>query len=67
VKIMLVSSVEAEAHLIFKNPALSTKKAGVTITKMNWLILFKEMIAVYFENNMKPINTLWTKCRVIDF
>jgi hypothetical protein len=25
---------------------------------MNWLMLFKQMISVYSENHMKPINTL---------
>jgi hypothetical protein len=26
-------------------------------TKTNWLMLFKEMIAVYSENHVRPINT----------
>jgi hypothetical protein len=28
-----------------------------TITKINWLMLFKEIIAVYSENHAKPRNT----------
>jgi hypothetical protein len=28
------------------------------ITETNWLILFKEIIAVYSENHTKPRNTL---------
>jgi hypothetical protein len=34
-----------------------------TITKNNWLTLFKEIIAVYSENREKPINT---KCSITD-
>jgi hypothetical protein len=30
----------------------------VSITKINWLTLFREIIAVYSENNTKHINTL---------
>jgi hypothetical protein len=29
-----------------------------TITKIKWLTLFKEIIAVYYENHTKPENTL---------
>jgi hypothetical protein len=36
----------------------SKKTQPVTITKINWLMLFKEIIPVYSENHMKPINTL---------
>jgi len=32
-----------------------------TITKINWLTLFKKIISVYAENYMKQINTI---CRV---
>jgi hypothetical protein len=31
---------------------------------MNWLMLFKEIIDVYTENNTKPINTNY---KVIDY
>jgi hypothetical protein len=34
-----------------------------TITKINWLMLFKEIIAVYSENHAKPIDT---KCIITD-
>jgi hypothetical protein len=50
--------------IIFKNPAPASKKTQLfTITKINWLTLFKEIIAVYTENRTKPINK---ECRVID-
>jgi hypothetical protein len=50
--------------IIFKNSVRTSKKTQLfTITKINWLMLFKETIAVYFDNHMKSINT---KCRVID-
>jgi hypothetical protein len=42
--------------IIFKNSVRTTKKTQhFTITKINWLMLFKEIIAVYAENHMKPI------------
>lgn len=36
----------------------STKTQCVSITEINWITLFKEMIAAYYENNMKLVNTL---------
>jgi hypothetical protein len=30
----------------------------VSITTINWLMMFKEIIAVYCENHTKPKNTL---------
>jgi hypothetical protein len=51
-------------QIVFKNSVHTTKKTQhFTITKINLLMLFKEMIPVYSENHMKPINTEW---RVID-
>jgi hypothetical protein len=45
--------------MIFKNSVRTAKKTQhFTITKINWLTLFKEIIAVYSENHMKPIDTL---------
>jgi hypothetical protein len=42
---------------IFKNSVRTAKKTQhFTITKINWLTLFKEIIAVYSENRTKPIN-----------
>jgi hypothetical protein len=32
------------------------------MTKISWLTLFKEIIAVYSEKYTKHINTLWAKC-----
>jgi hypothetical protein len=43
-----------------KNSARTAKKTQhFTITKINWLTLFKEIIAVYTENHRKPLQTLW--------
>jgi hypothetical protein len=51
-------------QIIFKNPVRATKKTPhFTITKIDWLTLFKEIIAVYSETHMNPRNT---KCRVTD-
>jgi hypothetical protein len=50
--------------MLFKNSVRTSKRTPhFTIKKINWLTLFKEIIAVYSENQAKPINT---KCRVID-
>jgi hypothetical protein len=44
--------------MAFKNSVnTSMKTPHVTITKINWLMLFKEIIPVYSENQTKPINT----------
>jgi len=48
--------------MLFKNSVRTSKRTPhFTITKINWLTLFKEIIAVYSENHMKHINT---KCSV---
>jgi hypothetical protein len=45
--------------MLFKNPVRTSKRTPhFTITKINWLTLFKEIIAVCSENNAKPINRL---------
>jgi hypothetical protein len=50
--------------LILKNSVRTAKKAlHFTVTKINWLTLFKEIIAVCNEKYTKPFST---KCRVID-
>jgi hypothetical protein len=44
--------------VLFKNSVRTSKRTPhFTITKINWLRLFKEVIAVYSENDTKPINT----------
>jgi len=48
--------------MLFKNSVRTSKRTPhFTITKINWLTLFKEIIAVYSESHTKFINT---KCRV---
>jgi hypothetical protein len=50
--------------MLFKNSVRTSKRTPhFTITKINWLTLFKEIIAVYSENDTKPINT---KCSITD-
>jgi hypothetical protein len=45
--------------MLFKNPVRTSKRTPhITITKINWLMLFEEIIAVYSENHTKRINTL---------
>jgi hypothetical protein len=50
--------------MLFKNSVRTSKRTPhFTITKINWLTLFKEIIAVYNENHTKPIST---KCNITD-
>jgi hypothetical protein len=50
--------------IIFKNSVCTSKKTQhFTITKINWLMLFEEIMPVYSENHTRPINT---KCTVSD-
>jgi hypothetical protein len=44
-------------YINLKNSVL-TSKGHITIAKINWLMLFTEIFAVYSEYHMKPINTL---------
>jgi hypothetical protein len=45
-------------YTTFRNSALTANKTqNFTITQINWLTLFKEIIAVYSENRAKYINT----------
>jgi hypothetical protein len=42
-------------YIIFKNSVRTSKRTPhFTITKINWLMLFKEIIVVYSENDTKP-------------
>jgi hypothetical protein len=44
--------------MLFKNPArTSMRTPRFTISKIKWLMLFKEIIAVYSENHTKSKNT----------
>jgi hypothetical protein len=50
--------------MLFKNSAHTSKRTpNFTITKINCLTLFKEIIDVYSENHAKLINT---KCSITD-
>jgi hypothetical protein len=43
---------------MYKNSVRTAKKTQhFTITKINWFMLFKEIIAVHSENHTKHINT----------
>jgi hypothetical protein len=51
--------------MLFKNSVRTSKRTPhFTITKVNWLTLFKEIIAVYNENNAKLIINI--KCNITD-
>jgi hypothetical protein len=48
--------------MLFKNSVRTSKRTpNFTITKVNWLMLFKEIIAVYSENDVKPVSS---KCSI---
>jgi hypothetical protein len=59
---MMKSTVEFSADvplLVFKNSVrISQETHYVSATKPNRLMLFREIIAVYFENHTKHRNTL---------
>jgi hypothetical protein len=47
-------------YIIFKHSIPTTKTVQhFSITYINWLLLFREIIAVYYENRAKPIDTLF--------
>jgi hypothetical protein len=51
-------------YILFKNSVRTSKRTpNFTIKKTNWLMPFKEIIAVYSKNHAKPKNT---KCRITD-
>jgi hypothetical protein len=51
-------------YILFKNSVRTSERTPhITVTKINWLMLFKEIIAVYSEKHTKPINT---KCSITD-
>jgi hypothetical protein len=43
----------------------SKKTQSITIIKLSWLMLFKEILAVYSEDHKKPINTLLTNAELM--
>jgi hypothetical protein len=54
--------------MLFKDPVRTSKRTPYfTITKISWLTLFKEIIAVYSENHTKPINKLCEQNAVTDY
>jgi hypothetical protein len=45
--------------MLYKNSVLTSRGTHyVSTTKTNQLMLWKEIVAVYCENHMKPTNTL---------
>jgi hypothetical protein len=43
-----------------KNSVHTSKKTQFTITNINFLMRFKEIISVYTENHTRPVNTKCT-------
>jgi hypothetical protein len=50
-----------KVHLnnIYKFSSSPKKTQNFYITRINWLTLFNEIIAAYFEYHTKPINTIY--------
>jgi hypothetical protein len=66
-----INNLKQEAHLnnIYKSPVLTSKETQhLSITKIDWLTVFKDIIAVYSENHTKRIKRYmqWAKCRIND-
>jgi hypothetical protein len=52
---------------MFKYPVRTAKRTQyLSIIRINWLTLFREIIAVYSENKSKSINTLFGQNAVIE-
>jgi hypothetical protein len=48
-------------YILFRNPVRTSKRTpNFTITKINWLMLIKEIITAYSENHAKPIKTKYS-------
>jgi hypothetical protein len=48
-------------EVIVKDSVHTSKRTpNFTITKINWLVLFKEIIAVYSENHTNPTYTKYS-------
>jgi hypothetical protein len=55
---MFTLRITQNTYVIFKNSVRTAKKTPhFTITKINWLTLFKETITLCSENCTKPVNT----------
>jgi hypothetical protein len=63
--ILAINPLKAKLiYILFKNSVHTSKRTpNFTFTKINWLMLFKEIITVYSENHAKPINI---KCSITD-
>jgi hypothetical protein len=59
----LLSEVEVRLNTIKNSVRTAKKTQHFTVTKINWLTLFKVIIAVYCENHMTHMNT---KLRLTD-
>jgi hypothetical protein len=47
-------------YITLKYSVLTSKKTRhISITRISWLVFFKEITDVHTENHTKPINTLW--------
>jgi hypothetical protein len=57
-----VNSLQLKCHLTFRNSVYASQKTNcIYIMKTNLLLLFRELINIYSENQTNHINTLGKK------
>jgi hypothetical protein len=61
---MYLNPLKPTLVFILFDTVRTSKRTHFTFTTINWLILFKEVIAIYNEKHTKPTNT---KRRVTDY
>jgi hypothetical protein len=44
-------------YVIFRHSVRTSKKTHFTITTINWLMLFEEIIALCSDNDTQPVTT----------
>jgi hypothetical protein len=61
IKVLLNPLKPKLVQIILKNSVRTSKRTPhLTITKIDWLMLLKEIMAVYSESQTRPINTEYT-------
>jgi hypothetical protein len=54
--------------MLFKNSVRTAKRSHFTVTKINWLTLFKELIPAYTDNHTKhkhKVQSYWLLNQVV--
>jgi hypothetical protein len=52
--------------MLYKNPVLNSQETHyVSATKTNRLLLFRETITLYYENDVEYVDILWEECSIL--